>query len=130
MPSWLYKIVNCSCLLFPAFPKNPQILCFSTCAGQVQFSLAKPQLGSVNSAGVELNSEHHLPLCCSTPPMVALHLKTLTQENDHFTLNVSKKVVIYVDRCDPTVFIIFICFVVLLCFEAKYVFTACCCCGN
>lgn len=86
--SWLYKTVSSSCSLFPALPKNLPSLCFCTCTGQVQFSLAKPQLGSVNSAGVELNSEHHLPLCCSSPPMVALHLQTLMQENDHFMGNV------------------------------------------
>lgn len=46
-----------------------------TCAGQVQFSLAKPQLGSVNGAGVELDPEHHLSLCCSAPSVVALYLR-------------------------------------------------------
>lgn len=88
MPSWLTK--NCKLLLLsiPCISKETTEPLFYTCAGQVQFSLAKPQLGSVNSAGVELNSEHHLPLCCSTPPMVALHLQTLRQEDNHFPKNV------------------------------------------
>lgn len=52
-----------------------------TCACHVQFCLAKPQLGSVNGARVELDPEHHLSLCRLTPPMVALHLQMRVQRS-------------------------------------------------
>ncbi len=78
-----------SILNIHAFPKKPLSFYYCTCAGQVQFSFAKPQLGSMNSAGVELDSEHHFPLRCMTPPVVTLDLQRRMQENDHFTWNVS-----------------------------------------
>lgn len=45
-----------------------------TCAGLIQFSFAKPQLGSVNGTGVELDSEDNLSFCCLTASVIALYL--------------------------------------------------------
>lgn len=79
------EAVNVSCLLFLTFPTKSLSLCFHTWAGQVQLSLAKPQLGTVNGAGVELNSEHHLPLRRPAPPVVALHLQAVEHSSSYLT---------------------------------------------
>lgn len=116
--------VNGSCLLFcTSPPRNHWALCFHTWAGQVQLGLAKPQLGPVNSAGVELNSEHHLPLCRSTAPMVALHLQAIKHNNGHL-----KKKELF-EKTGVCMFLFFV-VVVPLCHEGEYGFLARCCCGK
>lgn len=89
VPHWLNRycqeglvlIINPfhSCLKKSLSLPSPQTLPLHTSTGLIQLPLAEPQLCPVDGAGVDLQSEHCVPLCTLGPSVVTLHLQGETE---------------------------------------------------